>query len=242
MSFVVIVFSFALQWFLNVSSAAYQKEWGSPYLAWMQKRFSGLMQGHAVFTLLFTVLPILIGMSLIFTLVYHLLGHFGYLILSLMLFWYCIDITELRVTSRRAFSAEQFLVESYQKIFLPLFWYFVFGPIGLTLVVVVSVLEKTFLNGSVFRVALQVLDWVPSRILGLTFALAGNFSGVFKLWVKHVFRGLADEEAEILSLAQEALAGSDKSLLLSDVVSLLHRAMLIWLILIALLSISGWLG
>lgn len=244
MAFVVIVFSFALQWFFNISSDPYQREWAPHYLAWLRKYFSGLMQGHGLFTLLICVLPILIVVSLLLTLLYHLFGHVGYLILSLMLFWYCIDITALRVSSRRAFSAEQFLIESYQKIFSPLFWYLVFGPIGLTLSVVITILEKEFLSESAFSLAVQVIDWLPVRALGLSFALVGNFGSVFKLWIKHLPRGLSDEQSEVLTLAQEALGGGadNKSLLLSDVVNLLHRTILVWLIVIALVLISGWLS
>lgn len=241
MSFVVIALSFALQWFLNLSSAPYQKNWVSHYIAWMQKRFSSLMQGHGAFTLLILVLPIVIGMSLLFTVIYHLFGHFGYLICSLLLFWYCIDITELRVTATPASSAEHFLLKAYQKIFSPLLWFFVFGPIGLTLSVVVALLEKELPMQRYFTIALQVIDWVPVRVLGLTFALAGNFAAVFKLWMKHSVRPLTDEQADVLVYAREAL-GTDKTLLLSEVVGLLHRTILIWLVLIALLSISGWVG
>ena len=241
MSFVVIAFSFALQWFLNLSSTPYQKSWAPHYLTWMRKRFSGLMQGHGVFTFLVVVLPIVILMSLFFTVVYHLFGHFGYLICSLLLFWYCVDITELRVRSKSELSAEQFLLHSYQKIFSPLLWYFVTGPIGLTLSVIVGIFEKEFQDQKYFMLAEQAIDWVPVRLLGLTFALAGNFGSVFKLWIKNLMQGLSDEKETVLMMAREALGG-DKMLLLSDVVSLIHRTVLIWLILIALLSISGWIG
>lgn len=241
MSFVVIAFSFALQWFLNLSSTPYQKPWAPQYLAWMRKRFSSLMQGHSVFTLLLVILPILIAVSLFFTVVYHLFGHFGYLICSLLLFWYCIDITELRVGSKPQLTAEQFLLHSYQKIFSPLLWYFVTGPVGLTFSVVVGLFAEEFPSQKYFILAAQAVDWVPVRLLGLTFALAGNFAAVFKLWLKNLMSGLADEQATVLVLAKEAL-GTDKMLLLSEVVSLIHRTVLIWLILIALLSISGWIG
>ncbi|MDP1574712.1 MAG: hypothetical protein Q8L78_07270 [Coxiellaceae bacterium] len=241
MSFVVIALSFALQWFLNLSSGPYQKPWAPQYVAWMKKRFSSLMQGHGVFTVLILVLPILIVMSLFFTLVYHLFGHFGYLIFSLLLFWYCVDITELRVRSKSELSAEQFLLHSYQKIFSPLLWYFVTGPVGLTLSVVIGLFEKEFQGQKYFVLASQVVDWVPVRLLGLTFALAGNFGTVFKLWIKNLMRGLADEKEMVLVMAKEAL-GVDKMLLLSDVIGLIHRTVLIWLVLIALLSISGWIG
>ena len=72
MSFLVIAVCLALQWFLNLSSASYQRAWAIPYSTYMQKRFSALLPGHRLFTLLLLVLPILIAISIVFTLLYHL--------------------------------------------------------------------------------------------------------------------------------------------------------------------------
>lgn len=241
MSFVVIAISFALQWFLKLSSVPYQKIWAPQYLKWMQKRFSGLMKGHGLFALLIVVLPILIIASLIFTLVYHVFGHFGYLIFCLALFWYCIDITELHAGEKSTMSAENFLLHAYQKIFTPLLWFFVMGPIGLIFSVIVPLFQKTVAEQKYFVLTGQLINWVPARVLGLTFALAGHFSVVFKSWMKTALRGLSDEDATMLALAHDALGGHE-TLSLAEVIGLLHRALLIWLIVIALLSVSGWIG
>src|SRR3990167_35495 len=117
MSFIVILACLSAQWFLNLSSAMYELHWAGKYIAWMRHQFTKLMQGHAIFGLLLLVLPIVIVVSLIFTLVYHLLGHVGYLILSLLLLWYCTDIAVLRQLPAATTTTSDLFLKSYQKIF-----------------------------------------------------------------------------------------------------------------------------
>src|SRR3990167_5136621 len=89
MSFIVILASLAIQWFLNFNSAQYEFHWANKYSQWMMNRkLSVIEKGHGFFTVLFLVLPAVIMVSLIFTIVYHVLGHIGYLILSLLLLCY----------------------------------------------------------------------------------------------------------------------------------------------------------
>jgi AmpE protein len=241
MSFVVIAFCFAIQWFLNVGSASYQWHWSSRYVGWMQKTFSSLMKGHGAFTLLILVLPILIVTSLILTAVYHLLGHIGYLIVSLALLWYCVDIIELRTALTKSMSAETVVLQSFRKIFSPLMWYFFTGPVGLVFSVVVYALSLELPNQKYFTLAANAVDWVPVRLLGLTFALVGNFGAVFKVWMKELLQPITEVDGQIIAFAQAAV-GADRGLVLSEVVTLLYRAVLVWLVLAALFGVSGWIG
>jgi len=241
MSFVVIALSFALQWFLRLSSAPYQKEWMLFYIEWMQKRFGSYMQPNTKTFVLVLYGPILIIMSLIFSLVYHLFGHFGYLIFSLLLFWYCIDLTAFKEDEKIINSAETFLLTAFEKIFTPLLWYFVVGPVGLTFAIIATQFRHRFGNEQYVVMIDEVVTWVPVRVLGFTFALAGNFTTVFKTWMKNLVRGLRDESLEVVNYAKQAL-GVETLQNASEVVALLQRTLLIWLVLIALLSVSGWIG
>ena len=82
-------------------------------------------------------------------------------------------------------------LKSYQKIFAPLAWYFIAGPIGLTLYVVVETLRAQLSTQKYFILVAGILDWVPVRLAGLTFALAGNFGAVFKDLMKEFFPGVS---------------------------------------------------
>lgn len=236
MAFIVILACLAVQWFLNFSSTSYAFHWADSYSQWMLRgKFSSLTQGHGIFAILLLVLPIVIVMSLLFTVVYHTLGHVGYLILSLLLLWYCIDITPFRKSSP-ALPANDLFIKSYQKIFAPLLWYFVLGPVGLALYIVVATLRAQLPAHHYFNVTLGVLDWVPIRLLGLTFALAGNFGAVFKVWMKELFQSVTDNQNQVGLFGESALSPD------SDALSLVHRALFIWLVIMALITVGGWIG
>lgn len=236
MSFIVILACLALQWFLSLSSATYEFHWAGHYIQWMRHQFSNLMQGHGIFAVLILVLPIVIVVSLVFTLVYHVLGHVGYLILSLLLLWYCMDVVMLKQTATTSISTTDLFLKSYQKIFAPLLWYFVFGPAGLALYVVVAVLRAQLSDQPYFVMTQGVLDWVPIRLVGLTFALAGNFGAVFKLWVPDLLRNISNNQNQVVAMGEAAMASD------SDAMGLIQRTLLIWLVAMALITFGYWFG
>ncbi len=237
MSFIVILACLSTQWFLNLSSALYTFHWAGKYTQWMMNdKFSKLASGHGFFTVLLLVLPIVIVMSLLFTIVYHTLGHVGYLILSLLLLWYCVDVTILKKTPTTEIPHADLLLDSYQKIFAPLLWYFVLGPVGLVIYVVVATLRAQLPAHKYFILTQGVLDWVPIRVLGLTFALAGNFGSVIKVWMRELFQSVSDSQNQVVIFGESALESD------SDVMSLVRRALLIWLVIMALITVGGWIG
>ncbi len=235
MSFIVILACLAVQWFFNMTSLAFEYQWADKYVQWMNKQFKSLEKGHGLFTVAILVLPIVIAVSLVFTIVYHTLGHIGYLILSLLLLWYYVNITSLKPLLN-PLSASDLLLQSYQKIFALLFWYFVFGPVGLALYIVVETLRTQLPDQKYFVLTHGVLDWVPIRLVGLSFALAGNFSAVFKVWMKDLFQPVTDNQDQILAYAQPALVIDP------DAISLVRRALIIWLVVMALVTIGSWVG
>lgn len=245
MSFLVVAACLAVQWFLNFSGASYQWNWTTSYIDLIRKYFSKLMVGYGLFGEAIFVLPILIVASIVFTLVYHLLGHAGYLILSLVLLWYCLDVTEIKTTVNSRDISTVFIT-AYQKIFALLFWYFIFGPVGLVLYVVVHTLNTHFATAQgdtahlqkYFALTLGVLDWVPVRLLGLSFALAGNFGAVFKEWIKTVLQGITTDLSLLTTCGAAAMANQNTE----ETKALLQRALLIWLVVMALAQIGIWIG
>lgn len=121
MSFIVVAACLAVQWFLNFGSTRYQLNWVLPYVGWMRKQFSKLTEGHGLFGVVILVLPILIVVSILFTIVYHVVGHVGYSVLSLVLLWYCMDVTELKSVPANVTDVSVIFVSAYQKVFALLF-------------------------------------------------------------------------------------------------------------------------
>ena len=71
----------------------------------------------------------------------------------------------------------------FERIFAILFWFFVFGPLGALL----YRLTFLYVNGNKASVALAqktlwLLEWPAVRLLGVSFALTGNFVGSYQRW------------------------------------------------------------
>lgn len=78
------------------------------------------------------------------------------------------------------------LTNSFERLFAVLFWYLVLGPIGALVYYAVVQLREVRYQTNSFSAAQYwlerlefVLEWVPVRLLGLTFALAGQFEDTF---------------------------------------------------------------
>lgn len=242
MLFIVVLICLAVQWFLQFGSAGYQYCWEVQYFQWMRSRCEALTKGHALFTAILLVLPVVVIASLLFTLVYHVLGHVGYLVLSLALLWYCTDLTAFKKLPADATSTNLF-IQSYQKLFAPLFWYFVFGPVGLVLYVSVVALRKQTSDQRYFGLFLGVLDWVPARLFGLSFALVGNFGAVFKEWVKTLSQGIGDNYQPIIVCGEAVISADKKNQDAQSIaLALIQRSVLAWLAVMALMTVGGWMG
>lgn len=233
MLFITILLCLITQWFFAIPLSR-QFPWVAYYLTGMRKQFLSLTHDHRLFSFLLLVLPVVITVSLIFTLTYHAFGRLGYFILSLMLLWYCIDITDL-ISNKNALSDHALFLKSYQKIFSLLFWYFIFGPIGLTFYVVISAFYAHLSDQKYFILAQGVLDWLPVRLMGLSFALAGNFNIVFKEWMRILFEGTADAQRHVVIFGELALSHESSAL------NLIRRALIIWLVVMGLVALGSWI-
>ena len=247
MAFIVILLALSIQWFLKFNSANYPLHWVDSYCRWMQTRIASLATGHGWAAILFLAAPIVLVASIIFTLVYHGLGHLGYLVLSLILLWYCLDVR----TWRKSTEVPKLLLSAYQRIFSLLFWYFIFGPVGLVLYVVINEfciyfstlpseepIRKTILSD--LMMTQGILDWIPVRLLGLTFALAGHFSSVFNRWVAELFQGISADQHLVTAWGEAALQPSDANHV--EAMGLIDRSLIIWLVVMALVSLGFWIG
>lgn len=151
------------------------------------------------------------------------------------------------------------MVAVFQRFFLVAFWYVV-GGIGLAIFArgIVALAEQwpqAAARPRYLRVC-EWVNWVPARLLSLTFGIAGDLSG----WLKEVRAqnaGVTKKTAEVLmisangSLTGYALDPSRFSKIHPDewasfggrslkaVRDLLNRSMLVWICALALLVISG---
>ena len=153
-------------------------------------------------------------------------------------------------------ACSQFMYQTFQRYFMVIFWYMVGGPVGALVARLAHVAGSTprVYVPSQMVVIYQLLEWLPVRLLGLTFALVGNFSAT----LKNALNYLIDPATPPLPLLQAAAAGAVESYperpvrgeadALKDsrqmigLRDLLNRAMMVWFSLIAVLTIVGWMS
>ena len=153
-----------------------------------------------------------------------------------------------------------------RRWFAPLFWFLLLGPVGAALyrlaerAALVEAARLPEENAAGARVLLQWLEWPVAQLMALALALAGNFDLVFRAWraaggdrwqVQSGFleaagraavRGELAEEAEDYLREGEPVPFAGDLVELRDAMSLVWRMLLVWLAVLALLVIAGWVS
>ena len=150
------------------------------------------------------------------------------------------------------------LLQANIRILGVFFWFILLGPVGAVLFRLTCLLKQNqqnedddFANAS--RDLYKILNWLPARVCVLSYAVAGNFvdtmsywNGVSDLWLRdsedfimvsgvgalryeqRVGREEHDDEEPDITSVQQAL-------------SLVKRAIIVWVVLLGLLTVTGWL-
>lgn len=149
------------------------------------------------------------------------------------------------------------IAELYERYFLVVFWYLVGGIAAAFLMAGLLALRNHWPQQPARRrygAIVEVVGWLPARLLALTFGVAGDLSG----WRAGLLTRIRLPARELLFLtAETALTGYalDPSRFerlhpdewrdfgtrsLAGVRGLLTRSILVWICLFALLVIAGW--
>ncbi len=242
MALLIILIAISAQRFLQILSVPYRLNWATGYYDWMAKKIDYVSKGHGLLGLAILVVPLLLVVSIIFSIVFHIFGIVGYAALSLILLWYYMDARDLvKDPLEDQQTPQQLLQTVYHALFGLVFWYALFGPVGVSLYYIMMLFCQCLSThddaqskeiGVHAQKVLAVLDWVPVRLFTLSFALVGSFSSVFKVWVKHALDGL-DPQLQLIQQCAEPIVQEQE-----DAISLLNRVLVVWLIVIALVTIG----
>lgn len=169
-------------------------------------------------------------------------------------------------------AMEQGLIAAHRHLFGVMFWFVVIpGPAGAVLYWLSAILsdswgrrggEENIDFGSFARKAFQVLDWIPSRLTAITFAIVGDFEDAIYCWRTQSNSWGNVEQGIVLSAGAGALGirlgeavhengsvvfrpelglGEEVDVNhMSSGIGLVWRSVLIWIILIALVTMATW--
>ena len=153
-----------------------------------------------------------------------------------------------------------------RRWFAPLLWFLLLGPAGALLY---RLVERAALadagllpveNAEGTRTLLRWLEWPVAQLMALALALAGNFDRVFRAWrgaggdrwqadsafleacARAAVRGELAEEADDYLREGQPVPETGDLVELRDAMSLVWRMLLLWLALLALLVIAGWVS
>lgn len=152
---------------------------------------------------------------------------------------------------------EGVLLQANNRLLAVIFWFVLLGPVGAVMFRLSSLLKESLVSetdefAEASRDLYDILIWLPARFTVLSYAIAGNFVDTMSYWY-----GLSDlwsRESEdfiivsgIGALRYERRVDHSENEEDPDVngihhaLSLVKRAVIVWVVVLALLTLTGWL-
>jgi AmpE protein len=208
---ITIVVSLVLQYFLCLRSEKLQVNWVKPYFDLVATRFPKLVNLNSELNGVILFLPVAIVVTLLYMALAWVFQKVDIVIyiLNLFLFWYFTDFEKFTEQDATEHTPESLLHKRIQYLFAPLFWCALLPGFFVLFYYVIfrqfdsyqrQVLGEE--NGFAEKnLPLYILNWIPVRLLGFSFAVVGNFQPLIAKWRANFFARISHVEflAEILS-------------------------------------------
>lgn len=146
---------------------------------------------------------------------------------------------------------ETVILAWFTRFFVLVFW-FVVGGVPLALICLLSYWYAQEYKWPWTQSLTSAIEWIPARLLALTFALAGDFSSKFASALKYIVDMNADAQHLVVdtalpdSMQDEAdSAAFDEAMAdeqLKELNQMMYRSAMIWLILIGMFTLFGSLS
>ena len=189
--------------------------------------------------------------------------------------WQQIDASDLPRSEIVRHVIEHSVLSAHRHVFGVLAWYsvlaaFGFGPVGAILYRLSEFVPRYWnhkstthhqpISEALQKTAIQawvLVDWVPSRVTAISFAVVGSFEDAIDGWRNHESRFAGDNDGIVLAATAGAvnvrlqatdrqgnpLPGQTPELAhLAVVVGLVWRTVVLWMVLLALLTLARLLG
>lgn len=163
------------------------------------------------------------------------------------------DVSEVVEEDWPALSHKVLYAASYrgfERLFAALFWFIALGALGAFMyrlsVLYTRNMADDLPDQALTRRWLWLIEWPAARVLGISFAVTGNFVGCLQSWRHHFWHGQM-ATAEVLGQCVEGALqmekGQPQSLEVSEkelrwMQSLYYRTLIFWMCLLAVLAIA----
>ena len=186
--------------------------------------------------------------------------------------WRGASAAEFNAEEISRVSIEQGLVYSHAYVFGVIFFYALLGPMGAVLYRLSTALNEEWNRypeeagelGKFAAQAFEIIDWIPTRLTALSFAIVGDFEDALYCWRTQAASWRPVAHGILLSSGAGALGvrlgealpenglqqfrppmgmGDEAdSAYMQSAVGLIWRSLLLWLLLILLLTIANLIG
>jgi AmpE protein len=146
-------------------------------------------------------------------------------------------------------TLDAILVQANERFFGVVLWFILFGPAGAILFRLACVMRRQVVGAShVFAEAAEhfhwVLGWAPARFAGLAYAVAGSYTHAMQRWSEENEKGQDSNTAVLITSGRGALltyhARDDDEDPAEAALSLVKRAVVVWITIVALFTVGGW--
>jgi AmpE protein len=250
MKLLVIVLCLLSERFLIHTFSHQRFSWFMDYAALIRKK----TDNHAALDnpwlkLALIVLPIIIAVSIIYFLFHNVLYGVGGLVLSVIIFFYCLGpqnpfypVSESSTESSLEDFSGHYFVMANSQLFAVLFWYLVAGPIAALTYRLISLSQNIDSVSAQSKQVTDVLDWIPARLTALLFLLAGNFQRGFSTFTKLVLSAPDSNDKILSECGMQAVRVKDEEQTPVPVAEeLVEHATIVLLVFIALFTLAAWL-
>ncbi|MCC5791121.1 MAG: hypothetical protein JJT82_00725 [Legionellaceae bacterium] len=195
------------------------------------------------------LLPLLLALAAVLYLTDAWLWGLVGFVVNLIVFYYCLGpdnafyppAAELLASGNE--PASPYLANVNPQLFAPVFWYLLLGPVFLLFYRLNDLLRHYPAYNPYASITAAGIEWLPARITSLCYALAGHFQKGFSPFREHLWTPIGNN-AQILQatgLAAIHPDDPDKAVNLPQAEELVEQALMVYLVLLALLSIAVWL-
>ncbi|MSP52997.1 MAG: hypothetical protein EXR81_01930 [Gammaproteobacteria bacterium] len=266
MKLIVILICIALVRYTHLGNNTERYRWLQRYAITLSGFIKALNESWLL--TLIVILPVLVLAAFLQDILFFGLFYIFGFFYSIFILWYClwpvsletqleINIQHVLATNAaqdsRPFTT-QLLVDANNHILAVLFWFMVLGPVGAILYRLIAELvrlkgaenaENVILLNKASSILLNLLDWIPARLVGLTYVISGNFSTGFAQWRQYATQGLQSSRELLIATG---LGAMDLTATTSgdfeearSLLRMIERSLIIWLVVIAIFTLGHWI-